>query len=86
MCSVCSSSVGKKPKKNHRKEKNIIGKERKKERKKEPTKMTSVVADSAPFIKMLGETLASASGEIPTAKALEGKECVMFYFSAHWCP
>jgi len=48
--------------------------------------MTSVVADSAPFIKMLGETLVSASGEIPTAKALEGKECVMFYFSAHWCP
>jgi len=35
---------------------------------------------------MLGPTLVSKSGDVPTAEALAGKRGVALYFSAHWCP
>jgi len=45
-------------------------------------------AKSAPasFIDMFGDELLSKSGKVKTAEALDGKQLVMIYFSAHWCP
>ncbi|KAG8463698.1 hypothetical protein KFE25_003971 [Diacronema lutheri] len=40
----------------------------------------------AHFVDLLGPTVATKSGLMkPTAEALEGKEVVGLYFSAHWC-
>merc|ERR1719453_239933 len=38
------------------------------------------------MIKLFGNTLASADGEVSTTDALKGKGKVLVYFSAHWCP
>mmetsp|Transcript_25572 Transcript_25572/g.76190 ORF Transcript_25572/g.76190 Transcript_25572/m.76190 type:complete len:335 (+) Transcript_25572:98-1102(+) len=38
------------------------------------------------FVELLGEKLQGKDGEISTRDALSGKEAVMLYFSAHWCP
>jgi len=35
---------------------------------------------------VFGDTLLSKSGEVRTEDALKGKEGVLVYFSAHWCP
>ena len=35
---------------------------------------------------MLGPTLLTEGGEVPTSEALAGKAAVALYFSAHWCP
>ena len=35
---------------------------------------------------MLGPTLMTGGGEVPTSEALAGKSTVALYFSAHWCP
>jgi len=34
----------------------------------------------------LGDSLVTKDGEKPTSEALAGKEFVLVYFSAHWCP
>merc|ERR1712144_166571 len=34
----------------------------------------------------LGANLKTQSGEAPTSEVLAGKEFVVLYFSAHWCP
>jgi thiol-disulfide isomerase/thioredoxin len=34
----------------------------------------------------LGDNLLTKDGELPTADVLAGKEFVLLYFSAHWCP
>jgi nucleoredoxin len=41
---------------------------------------------AAPWAEMFGEELTNAQGEKVEVKALEGKELVAVYFSAHWCP
>jgi len=38
------------------------------------------------FVELLGEKLQGRDGEVSTRDALSGKEAVMLYFSAHWCP
>jgi nucleoredoxin len=38
------------------------------------------------FVELLGEKLQGKDGEVSTREALAGKEAVMLYFSAHWCP
>jgi len=40
----------------------------------------------AAFIEVFGEKLQSKTGLTSTADALEGKQGVFVYFSAHWCP
>merc|ERR1712194_100571 len=35
---------------------------------------------------LLEAELVGKNGKIPAAQALEGKDVVMIYFSAHWCP
>jgi len=37
------------------------------------------------FVELLGETLKTKSGDVPTTTALDGKKAVGIYFSAHWC-
>lgn len=55
----------------------------------------NVVADATPakgdvnsshFIDLLGEELSRKAGKIKTAEALAGRQLIMLYFSAHWCP
>jgi nucleoredoxin len=41
---------------------------------------------SSPLIELLGEKLQGKEGSVSTASALEGKEVLGLYFSAHWCP
>lgn len=43
------------------------------------------VSRAAPWAEMFGEELTNAQGEKVEVKALEGKELVLVYFSAHWC-
>lgn len=38
------------------------------------------------LVELLGPILESGSGDRQTAEALEGKQAVALYFSAHWCP
>jgi len=40
---------------------------------------------SPAMLQLLGDTLVTSSGTVPTAEALKGK-AVGLYFSAHWCP
>ena len=39
-----------------------------------------------PFVTLLGASLQSKAGTLPTAAGLAGKKAVGLYFSAHWCP
>eukprot|EP00441_Pelagodinium_beii_P000429 CAMPEP_0197703390 /NCGR_PEP_ID=MMETSP1338-20131121/125414_1 /TAXON_ID=43686 ORGANISM="Pelagodinium beii, Strain RCC1491" /NCGR_SAMPLE_ID=MMETSP1338 /ASSEMBLY_ACC=CAM_ASM_000754 /LENGTH=299 /DNA_ID=CAMNT_0043287285 /DNA_START=83 /DNA_END=982 /DNA_ORIENTATION=+ len=43
-------------------------------------------SDPASLIDIFGEELLSKSGQVKTAEAFDGKQLVMIYFSAHWCP
>jgi len=40
---------------------------------------------ASPFTTLFGDKLLGSSGEISTADALNGKQVVGIYFSAHWC-
>merc|ERR550514_1833302 len=40
----------------------------------------------AHFSEIFGENLVTKDGMKPTAEVLAGKEFVLVYFSAHWCP
>ena len=45
-------------------------------------------AENSPLVGLLGETLLRKQGEDPenTEELLKDMDCVMLYFSAHWCP
>lgn len=42
--------------------------------------------EASPLVNLLGDTLTSKAGAVPTSDALKGKKYVGLYFSAHWCP
>ena len=45
------------------------------------------LATTGAVVALLGETLVDSAGQAhPTARALAGKEAVLLYFSASWCP
>jgi len=50
-----------------------------------PTPPANVGTVSPALLELLGPTLLSSAGDVPTATALAGKS-VALYFSAHWCP
>jgi len=51
---------------------------------KSPWPSTVAPAASSPLVDLLGPTLLSSAGEVPTADKLAGKT-VALYFSGHWC-
>merc|ERR1719263_31416 len=38
------------------------------------------------LVELFGATILTKDGEKPTDEVLSGKEHIMIYFSAHWCP
>merc|ERR1712070_1167815 len=44
------------------------------------------MAPNTALIELLGDTLASSSGDVQTSTALADVDAIGIYFSAHWCP
>lgn len=45
-----------------------------------------LIPQGASLAEQLGDALVGKNGSVSTASALEGKDAIGLYFSAHWCP